>query len=106
MRKNEEAKIQCEIVRYFQDQKIFCFSVPNEAAGSNAVRQGQMITMGLRPGVSDLIAFRPSRGVTFIEVKTQTGKQSPAQVRFQERCKDFGVEYHLVRSVDDAMALI
>ena len=104
--KHEEGKIQAEIVKAFQKAGVFIFSVPNEAAGGNQIRQGQMITMGLKPGVSDLVAFIPGRGVTFIEVKTPTGKQSPAQVRFQERCKDFGVEYCLVRSVDDAMALI
>lgn len=101
-----EARIQAEIVKAFQKAGVFIFSVPNEAAGGNKIRQGQMITMGLKPGVSDLVAFIPSRGVTFIEVKMPTGKQSPAQVRFEERCKEFGVSYCLVRSVDDAMALI
>lgn len=67
---------------------------------------GIAITMGLKPGVSDLIAFIPDRGVTFIEVKTPTGKQSAAQERFQARCKTYGVPYHIVRSVPDAMALI
>jgi len=104
--KCDEAKIQAEIVKAYQAAGVFIFSVPNEAAAGNAVRQGQLITMGLKPGVSDLVAFIPGRGVTFIEVKTPTGKQSPAQTRFEERCKDFGAEYHLVRSVDDAMALI
>lgn len=104
--KHEEAKIQSEIVKAFQSAGIFIFSVPNEAAAGNAVRQGQLITMGLKPGVSDLVAFIPGRGVVFIEVKTATGKQSPAQVRFQERCKDFGVSYCLVRSAAEAIALI
>lgn len=103
--KNEEAKIQVEIVRYLQDKKIYCFSVPNEAAGSNAIRAGQMVTMGMKSGVSDLIAFFPA-GIVFIEVKTATGKQSPAQVKFEGRCKEAGYSYYLVRSTEDVKRLL
>jgi len=103
--KHEESKIQCEIVRYLQDQKIFCFSVPNEGAGSNAIRAGQMVTMGMKSGVSDLVAFFPD-GIVFIEVKTKTGKQSPAQVKFEARCKEEGYPYYLVRSVEDVKSIL
>lgn len=101
-----EAHIQAAIVRAYHDRGIFIASVPNEAAGSNAIRQGQLITMGLTPGVADLFAFIPGLGVTFLEVKTTTGKQSPAQKKFEARCKTFGVGYHVVRSVEDALEVL
>lgn len=104
-----EARIQAEIVRFlipYRKQGLLdFFSVPNEAA-ANPVRQGQLIAMGLRPGVSDLVVMLPVGKVLFLEVKNETGKQSPAQVTFQQTCRRLGFEYHVVRSVEDVHRLI
>jgi hypothetical protein len=64
----------------------------------------QMVSMGLRPGVADLVVWWPAVGgveVGYVEVKTETGKQSDRQRRFQERCEEAGVPYMVVRSIDD-----
>lgn len=103
--KHDESKIQAAIVKHLSAEGIFCHSVPNEAAGSNRIRQGQMITMGLRPGVADLVVWLPE-GIAYVEVKTATGRQSPAQVRFQERCERAGIRYYLVRSVEDVQKIL
>lgn len=103
--RHDEAKLQSEIVKAYHAAGVFCHSVPNEAAGTNAVRQGQFVSMGLKPGVADLVAWLPD-GIAYVEVKTPTGKQSAAQERFQARCKTYGVPYHVVRSVPEAMDLI
>ena len=103
---HSESRIQAEIVKALHGAGIFCHSVPNEAAGSNAIRQGQMITMGLRPGVADLVVWLPGGRVAYIEVKAPGGKQSPAQVRFEARCKESGILYGVVRSVSETFALI
>lgn len=97
---HNEAKIQVEIVKFLWSRGFYVFSIPNEAAGSNAIRQGQMITMGLRPGVADLCVLLPGK-VVFLEVKTATGKQSEHQKKFESRCIELGHEYHVVRSVED-----
>ena len=53
-----------------------------------------------RKGFPDLTALKD--GVTlYIEVKTQTGKQSAYQVEFERICKAHGGTYVLARSVDD-----
>ena len=103
--RHDEAKLQSAIVKAYHAAGVFCHSVPNEAAGSNAVRQGQFVSMGLKPGVADLVVWLPE-GIAYVEVKTPTGKQSPAQERFQARCVSYGVPYYVVRSVSGAMALI
>jgi hypothetical protein len=103
--KHEESLIQAEIVKFLSSVGVFCHSVANEAAGNNVVRQGQMITMGLRPGVADLVAWMPS-GVAYIEVKTQSGRQSPAQIKFELKCRDFGVPYYLVRSLEEMEKIV
>lgn len=100
-----EATIQCEIVKYLQSLGIFCHSVPNEAGGRSAMMQMQLISMGLRPGVGDLIVWwrLPTGGTRlgYLEIKTATGKQSEYQVKFEKRCHNAGVGYAVCRSVAD-----
>jgi hypothetical protein len=82
MRCQNEAKLQAEIVKALRAADYWCHSVPNDAAGSNAIRQGQQITMGLFPGVADLVVWLPGGRIGYMEVKTATGKQSTVQVEF------------------------
>ncbi|MBM9595498.1 hypothetical protein [Roseitranquillus sediminis] len=37
-----------------------------------------------------------------LEVKTQTGRQSPDQKAWEERCREIGAAYHVVRSIEEA----
>ena len=46
--------------------------------------------MGLKAGVSDLIIIQPDR-VLFVEVKTDTGRQSPKQKEFQSIVEMMGI---------------
>ena len=103
---NEEAKIQVQIIKLLQSEKIYFFAVNNEAHGRNAKQQMQLMSMGLRPGVSDLIVFPNYGNIIFVEVKTPTGKQSDSQKRFQARVEALGFQYHIVRSVDDVRNVI
>ena len=104
-----EAKIQSDIVKfllpYRKAGKLDFFSVPNEAA-ANPVRQGQLIAMGLRPGVSDLVLMFPKGRTVFVEVKNETGTQSPAQIAFEQKCHELGFEYVLVRSVEEVHRIV
>ena len=100
-----EAHIQADIVKYLRSQGIFTHSVPNEGAGRDgAIRTAQLITTGLYPGVGDLIVWwtQGNRTVVgYLEVKTATGRQSDRQKRFEEKCAEKGIPYHVVRSVED-----
>ena len=102
-----EDRIQAEIVKYLRSMKVFAHSVPNEGAGrGGAIRTMQLKTMGLYPGAGDLIVWwhrpdLPGATVGYLEVKTQTGKQSERQIHFQEKCEAEGIPYHVVRSVED-----
>ena len=106
MKDKTEAKIQSEIVEWFNNN--FClkfhkpryciFSVPNDT--ENKEETMRKIATGLKRGASDLIVLFPSRSV-FCEVKTPTGVQSEAQKNFQEQVEELGFEYILVRSLDE-----
>lgn len=61
----------------------------------------RLISMGLRPGVSDLVCLLPGSKAVFLEVKTDKGRQSDNQKRFQERVESLGFKYFVVRSIKD-----
>jgi len=101
-----EAHIQAEIVKFLRSNKIMCHSIPNEGVGRDgAIRTAQLITMGLFPGVGDLVVWWPS-GIGYLEVKTATGRQSERQKHFQEMCENHGIPYAVVRSVEDVKRIL
>ena len=102
----KESRIQYEICQYLQEHDYFFHSVPNEAPGQNKVRAMQMVAMGLRSGVADLVVWLRHGTVAYLEVKTPEGKQSKSQVHFQSRCEKHGLEYYVVRSVDDVRGIV
>ena len=106
MREKTEAKIQSEIVAWFNNEYClkfhnprYCiFSVPNDT--ENKEETMRKLATGLKSGASDLIVLFPNRAV-FCEVKTPTGVQSEAQKEFQKQVENLGFEYILVRSLLD-----
>jgi hypothetical protein len=59
----------------------------------------------ITPGVPDLIAFHPRRGLLFIECKAPGGKLSEAQEDFQRLCRQAGI-HHIVGGVEDVLAFL
>lgn len=111
-----EAKIQGDIYRWYNNNyclkshnpRCLIFSVPNGGT-RNKLEATQLKATGLLPGVSDLIVIHATyspewglvRQILFIEVKTDTGKQTPEQIEFEARIKALGYDYHVVRSLDE-----
>lgn len=52
-------------------------------------------------GMADIMVFT-NRGVIFLEVKTEKGKQRDTQIKFEQMCTTLGVQYTIVRSVKEA----
>lgn len=102
----KESKIQQEIYQWFNNNhclanhnpRCYIFSVPNESANVKEAMYKKSI--GLRKGVSDLIILLPNK-VYFIEVKTDTGRQSEEQKKFEEIVNNLGFDYVLVRSLEN-----
>lgn len=73
-----------------------------QAAGWKVWRVGQRDARGTQdPGVSDMICLARGRGVLFVEVKDDEGRQSADQAEFQADCDAAGVPYVLARSSGD-----
>lgn len=66
---------------------------------------GARVASGLPPGTSDLLYIGQGRAA-FIEVKTQSGRVSPAQQHFIDVVRSHGVRAGIARSVEDAIKII
>ncbi len=89
-----------------------CGSIVHHSAnevtsGSRSAKSRQAILqgMGVHRGFSDLIVLSGGR-VLFLEVKSQTGRLSPAQADFRDAVRDQGFAWAQVRSVDDALGAL
>lgn len=75
------------------------FKIPDSV--SNRLYQW-LLKMGLLPGASDLIIFWNTKAYC-MEVKTPTGEQSKSQVLFMKNVLKTGIDYAVVRSLDQAV---
>lgn len=78
------------------------FAVPN-GGGRSRVEAAIMKGEGVLSGVADLILLVP-RGAfasLCIEMKTEKGRQSPAQKEWQHAAQEAGNQYVVVRSFED-----
>lgn len=65
-----------------------------------AILYSIMAKLGLKKGVSDLIAIHDGK-VIFIELKVGDNKQSKEQKYFEEVIKMHELEYHLVYDIEN-----
>ena len=106
-KKVTEDYIQSQIVLDFNNKyclkhhnpRLMIFAVPN-GGSRNVIEAKKLKATGTLRGASDLIVNFPGKSV-YIEVKTDTGVQSDAQIDFQNRIEYLGMDYHIVRSVLD-----
>ena len=77
--------------------------------GDVVIRQGRPLHAGLCVGSSDLIGYRQVDGIAqfvALEVKSATGRPTAQQVQFLDHITGAGGCAGVVRSVDDASALL
>lgn len=99
----KESDLQKAIVEYLELMGVYFFAINNEMAGggkSAKIRMAHFKAMGLRAGASDLVLVLREK-VVFMEVKTEKGRQSESQKRFQMVVESLGHRYEVARSVYD-----
>ena len=79
------------------------FHVPNEGERTEHAKL-LLYKLGLKAGVADLIFL--GRKSFMVEIKTQTGRLSEKQKSVMAECFEKGVEYYVVRSLDDLINLL
>lgn len=99
-----ERDIQNEILMHVGSRKDVRLWRQN-AGVARSMESNNVIRMGVA-GCADLTGIVTISGIGVrleIEVKTQKGRQSDQQVRFEKMVQDRGGIYILARSVDDAV---
>ena len=96
-----EASIQIAICARLQWLGCLVMSIPNE--GKRSVIGGRhMKATGMTAGAPDLLIYRNGKHA-LIEVKSATGRLSPAQIEMHARLAKQGWTVHVVRSQDEAV---
>ena len=80
-------------------------SVLKAAGRSDLSEKLRHFETGAIKGRSDLDAIKDGR-ISFIEVKTATGRPSKDQLHFIERMKQIGCRSGIARSVEDAIKIV
>ena len=97
-----EHEIQNQIMRTFAtraDMRLW-------RANTGAAKIGNALVRFGIPGQADLSGLLANGRRFEIEVKNETGRQSPDQKNFQAMIEKFGGLYVLARSVDDVWAAL
>lgn len=109
MKIKPENKIQQEIILYLNKHHFnthIVFSVPNEIPYPlpNKI-MGRILSLlqsyGMLKGANDLTIYCADKKYISVEVKTDTGTQSPDQIIFMNRVKKINGTFILCRSLDD-----
>jgi len=85
------------------EERGLLFMVNNQ--GSSRINGARLKSMGVVPGVSDMIYLRPGGRPLLLEAKTEIGKQSRRQRDWQARVEAVGYEYHVFRSLEEVKQL-
>lgn len=109
-----EGRIQAECFQWFFNNfpqyRGLLFHVPNEndRADSNPIQGAIRKSLGVWPGVSDLICLIPrnGHGALLIEMKDERGTQKPAQKEWQLAVEAQGYVYKICRSLEQFKEII
>ena len=102
-----ESKIQSDCVVWLwntrQETRGLFFAVTNNS--ENIGRAMQRKAVGLVPGVSDCLLIWEGTVYCF-EFKTESGRQSSAQIEWMQKVTTQGINYYLVRSLEQFKKII
>lgn len=101
-----ETQAQIAMVEYLRLRGFLVAHVPNGShlAGDSESRARQTNSLkrsGMLPGFPDLIIYHTEGRLGHIEVKSDSGKPTPAQLDIETRLLDRGHNYAVCRSIED-----
>lgn len=103
-----ESELQKQIARACEAQGwlvIRVNSMVTQPDDKRFLRAYYVQNINTSSGHADLVCYRNGRAV-FLEVKTPTGRQSESQKRFQSCAVKYGMNYYIVRSIEEALACL
>lgn len=104
-RKSEESSLVtsiCAELQLYENQKKLIFIRMN----TGAIKTGTRFFRFGKKGSADILIFSKLNKVTWIECKTEKGKQQESQKEFELASKEMGHSYYIVRNHKDFDAII
>lgn len=74
---------------------------PANGGFRNVREASKLKAMGVRAGVADLAIVLPDGRAAFIELKTATGRLSPAQAEFRDTCERLRIPHEVCRTLQE-----
>jgi VRR-NUC domain len=102
MRNEHEHRLQTVLAKYLDLNNYQFFAVAN-GGWRNKVVAAKLKAEGVKAGVADLFILLPNSTFhgLFVEVKIKGNSQQPNQKVFEQKARDCGYEYIIVRSLDE-----
>lgn len=101
-----EEQIQRQLLGWLKAvcPRAIVFAVPN-GEHRNKITAAKLKGQGVLPGAPDLVIAHDGV-IAFVEVKRPKGRQSPAQIAFQDKCSEQRLPYGVVRGKGDLKAFL
>ena len=102
-----ESQLQTAIYTWFHNayphlRGLLCYNLNNSR---NKIDGNRNRALGLQKGRADMVFYYAGRAY-HIEIKTETGEQSPAQKKWQRLIESHGFSYYIVRSEAEFQQLV
>ena len=102
MSKTSESKLQAKCYQWFHNKYpslrgLLCYNLNNS---KNNIDGNRNKALGLQAGRSDMVIYLNGGRAVMLEMKTDTGKQTPAQVKWENTITDAGYDYIVIRSFE------
>jgi hypothetical protein len=107
-RENPEERLQAAIVQHLHLRapvNVIWYHPANGGLRSKRTA-ARMKAQGVVAGVADLAFVLSDGRAAFMELKAPTGRLSPAQKAFQEKCAAMDVEHAVVSDIDTALRIL
>ena len=101
---SNETAIQSKIIDHLKKKEYFFVRLNNIPPFDPIQKTFRRMPKGSMKGLPDIMVLTDGGFVVFLEVKDK-GKQSEDQKIFEQKCKEIGCEYHIVRSIDDVVEI-
>ena len=102
-----ESQLQAQCVTWLWNEhpetRGLFFAVNNNS--EHVARAMQRRAIGLIPGVSDDL-FMWHQKLYCFEFKTETGRQSPAQISWEKKVTEHGFDYYIIRNFETFQHII
>ena len=100
-----ESELQRMCAQLLDAMGILWCHPPNGAYLNGKGRAGRQLKLqGMKPGVPDIVIFTPAplnNRISFVELKTATGRLSHSQKVWRTKIEAFAYNYALARSLND-----